>query len=233
MHSRSLSAEEIQGRWGVLFAVFGLHVGLFLLVESAVRPSLGHQANSPVMLWLRLTAPSPRIPAPARSRTRAPGAVKRSVVGPSPTASPSSLTAPPPVASLPPPDWHALAGQSATALLAAEATAQKRASAIGATPFSNFNAGAHGGAFRPAFPWSRQPLSRAFDFDPDTFEATLYLGKHCRLSYFLFVVGFGCILGPINPEPGRGDLFDPKFRSAPIEVPAPLMAPPPAPVSAP
>jgi hypothetical protein len=64
------------------------------------------------------------------------------------------------------------------------------------------------------------------DFDPDTFEVTVYLGKRCRLSYFLFVAGFGCVLGPINPEPGRGDLFDPKFRSAPVELPVPLMAQP-------
>jgi hypothetical protein len=236
VHNRSLSAEEVQGRWGILFVVFGVHVGMLLIVESSVRSGPQERVNSPVMLWLQLTAPNPRILAPARSRVRPPRAIGNSVANspPAPVAfsgaitasSPSAMTAAPSIALSPPPDWHAQARQSANAVLAAEAIAQRRGSTIGTTPFSNFDASARGAPSRPSFPWSRQPLSRAFDFDPDTFEVTLYLGKRCRLSYFLFVVGFGCVLGPINPEPGRGDLFDPKFRSAPIELPVPLMAQP-------
>jgi len=213
VHERSLSAKEVRVRWGMFFAVFGVHVGLFLIVEVSVRSSPRQLANPPVMLWLRLTAPSSKILAPTHIRVRPPKAVKNSAAWP-----------PPAIASLPPPDWRVEAQRGASAALAAEDTAKKRGSAIGGTPFSNFNAGAHGGASRPPFPWSRQPLSGVFDFNPDTFEVTLQFGRRCGLSYFLFVVGFGCVLGPINPEPGRGDLFDPKFRSGPVELPVPLMS---------
>ena len=74
---------------------------------------------------------------------------------------------------------------------------------------------------RPAFPWSRQPLGKHFDADAHTGIVSVR-GKRCTLAFFLILPGFGCALGPLDPEPGRGDLFDPKYQPQPLELPRPL-----------
>ena len=71
---------------------------------------------------------------------------------------------------------------------------------------------------RPAFPWSREPLGKHFDADPHTGIVSLH-GKRCTLAFFLILPGFGCALGPLDPEPGRGDLFDPRYQPQPLELP--------------
>jgi hypothetical protein len=44
-------------------------------------------------------------------------------------------------------------------------------------------------------------------------------GRRCTLAFFLILPGFGCAFGPLDPEPGRGDLFDPKYQPQPLELP--------------
>lgn len=73
----------------------------------------------------------------------------------------------------------------------------------------------------PSFPWSRQPLGKHFDVDAHTGMVSVR-GKRCELAFFLILPGFGCALGPLDPEPGRGDLFDPKYQPQPLELPKSL-----------
>jgi hypothetical protein len=226
---RSLSVEEVQGRWCVLLLVLGLHLALWLVIEVAVRPSLRPVSISPAMLWLQFAAPRRSAQRPARERPRITVVVPAAPTAPArmPVESEhAGAIASNPAVTPPAVDWHREAERAARAELAAEAASQKINGAIGGTPFSNFNARRN--APRASFPWSRQPLSRAFDFDPDSFELSLNLGKRCRLTFFMLVPALGCVLGSINPEPGRADLFDPKFRPAPIELPVPALAQQPA-----
>jgi hypothetical protein len=72
-----------------------------------------------------------------------------------------------------------------------------------------------------SFPWSRQPRRSGVDIDPDTLLVTFKLNWRCQVVLFLVVPGFGCAVGRLNPEPGRSDLFDPKYRSRLLELPAP------------
>ena len=42
------------------------------------------------------------------------------------------------------------------------------------------------------------------------------------IGLFIILPIFGCDVGHLDPEPGRGDLFDPKYKPQPIEVPRSL-----------
>ena len=85
---------------------------------------------------------------------------------------------------------------------------------MGSTPKSPFRTS----NARPVFPWSRQPLGKHFDADPHTGIVSLS-GQRCTLAFFFILPGFGCAVGTLDPEPGRGDLFDPKYRPQPLELP--------------
>ncbi len=111
-----------------------------------------------------------------------------------------------------------MAAELAAAVVVARSTAdQQRDEAMGSMPTSPFRTR----SARPAFPWSRQPLGKHFDADPHTGIISVS-GKRCTLAFFLILPGFGCAIGPLDPEPGRGDLFDPKYRPQPLELPEPL-----------
>jgi hypothetical protein len=61
---------------------------------------------------------------------------------------------------------------------------------------------------------------------PHSFVLTLRL-KRCQISDFLIVAGFGCDIAGKDPEPGRSDLFDPKYAPQPLELPRPTLEPAP------
>lgn len=80
---------------------------------------------------------------------------------------------------------------------------------------------------RPTFPWSRQPLSPWFDvsFDRHNGVTTIRIGRRCRILLLGIDPFFACFLGHLNPDPGRGDLFDRKYLPAPLVLPKPDLAP--------
>jgi hypothetical protein len=117
-----------------------------------------------------------------------------------------------------PTDWLASAHQAARDVLAAEAIEAKRNARMGAGWWLAQEAKHHRFASAKSFPWSRQPRRAGVDIDPNTFLVTFTLNERCQVVLFLIVPGFGCALGHLNPEPGRSDLFDPKFLSPPLEL---------------
>jgi hypothetical protein len=120
-------------------------------------------------------------------------------------------------------DWLASAHQAAREVLAAEAIEAKRNSRMGEGWWLAQEAKQSRFVHRNSFPWSRQPRRSWVDVDPATFLVTFTLGKRCQVVLFLIVPGFGCALGALNPEPGRGDLFDPKFLSQPLNIRPPAV----------
>jgi hypothetical protein len=134
-------------------------------------------------------------------------------------ATPAPWQVVPPLPALPSPaqpttNWRLEAQRAAAAVIIHAATDQQHDGVMGSTPKSPYRAS----RARPAFPWSREPLGKHFDADPHTGIVSLR-GKRCTLAFFLIVPGFGCAIGPLDPEPGRGDLFDPKFQPQPLELP--------------
>jgi hypothetical protein len=102
-------------------------------------------------------------------------------------------------------------------VLVSNALEQRRGRAMGSTPISPYDRTPP----RPSFPWSRQPLGKHFDADLHTGVVSLN-GKRCMIGLFLIFPIFGCGVGHLDPEPGRGDLFDPKYAPQPLEVPRSL-----------
>jgi hypothetical protein len=121
-----------------------------------------------------------------------------------------AVPAPAPPAS----NWRLEAERAAALVITRSAADQQRDGLMGSIPRSPFRTR----SARPAFPWSREPLGKHFDADPHTGIVTLR-SKRCTLAFFLILPGFGCALGPLDPEPGRGDLFDPKYQPQPLELP--------------
>jgi len=109
------------------------------------------------------------------------------------------------------------AERAAAVVITHSAADQQRDGAMGSIPKSPFKVA----SARPAFPWSRQPLGKHFDADPHTGIVSVG-GKRCTLAFFLILPGFGCSFGPLDPEPGRGDLFDRKYQPQPLELPSSL-----------
>ena len=62
---------------------------------------------------------------------------------------------------------------------------------------------------------------RASCRDPHTGIITLST-KRCTVALLLIVAGFGCNLGQLDTDPGQGDLFDPKYKVAPLTLPQSL-----------
>ena len=118
-------------------------------------------------------------------------------------------------------DWTANAQQAARNILAAEAIEHARNSKMGAGWWLAQDMKQQRRVGRTPFPWSRQPGPSGVDIDPESFVITFRLNRRCQVSVFLILPGFGCALGHLDPEPGRADLFDPKYRSVPIELPPP------------
>ncbi|MFT3907209.1 MAG: hypothetical protein QM718_12940 [Steroidobacteraceae bacterium] len=66
------------------------------------------------------------------------------------------------------------------------------------------------------YPWSRQPLSRHFDFHAGVLTLRT---RRCVIGLIIVLPAFGCLLGHIDPEPGRSDLFDGKYQAPPLQLP--------------
>jgi hypothetical protein len=130
-----------------------------------------------------------------------------------------------PARTAPSTDWAQAARLAAVGAARAELLEQRRRQASGERTAPD-NAQS---AEQPSFPWSRQPLTSWFDFDPKTLAASIRLGRHCEFVLVLILPVIGCVLGHVDPDPGRGDLFDPKFRPAPLQLPTPALPAPSAP----
>ena len=72
----------------------------------------------------------------------------------------------------------------------------------------------------PAFAWHRQPLGKHFDVQHGMVTVRT---KRCVFGVFVILPGFSCNPGRIDPEPGQGDLFDPKYAVPSLELPKPLV----------
>ncbi len=207
--------EYRTSRGTALLVVAGLHVIGALLIGRAVHSSRAPLISSPALVWLnwadspRQTAAESNAPAPVqRSRSRPPAATAVAPVVTVPAA---------PHPSAPAVDWSGEARRSATAAIDYAARERRRNATMGSTPKSPYASTPE----RPQFQWSHQPLGKHVDFDPHT-GLLSFRSKRCVIVFFLIVPGFACAPGPIDPEPGRGDLFDPKYRSQPLELPASL-----------
>ncbi|HEX5328134.1 MAG TPA: hypothetical protein VFW75_15815 [Acetobacteraceae bacterium] len=115
----------------------------------------------------------------------------------------------------PPADWTRAARLAAAQVVDAQALAQRRRQASGEMPWPDAAEPRRAGA---PIPWSHQPLTRWFDFDPVTLVSSISLGNHCQLVFFVVLPAFGCILGHIDS--GEGGHFDPSFDITSVEPPS-------------
>lgn len=206
-----------------LLAAVGLHLWGFLVLLRAVDSERSpRQTDDRALLWLTLPAPAPA-PRPepalrldgARPAGRSP--LRQPVVSRSPPVSVPVPLVQAPQPTRPGTNWSLEANRAASDVLAANALEQHRDRAMGSTPISPY----HHEPPRPSFPWSRQPLGKHFDADLHTGVVSVN-GKRCMIGLFIILPIFGCDVGHLDPEPGRGDLFDPKYKSHPLEVPRSL-----------
>jgi len=126
----------------------------------------------------------------------------------------------------PQPDWTRALQRAASEVREAQELAQQRRRASGELPWPETPRSA---SSQPLLPWSHQPLTRWFDFNPATLVSSLNLGKHCQLVFFLILPAFGCSLGHIDS--GNGGHFDASFdvsslEPSPLELPSPTLPAP-------
>jgi len=205
-------------RAGLCAGVIALHLlALWAFIAAGPLP-LRRGTAEPVMTWLSLPdvstrrAPTPR--ANARPVTVLPVVP---IVPVSPDIPRATAITPQVVPDHKPSiDWGAAAVDAARHHLEQQADDQRRNHAMGSSP----DATARAPQPHQAFPWGHQPLSKHLDRQ----GAVVTLNtKHCTVAFLLFVpFGFGCAPGSI-PEPGQGDLFDPKYAPPPLELPKPLV----------
>lgn len=208
----------VRSRALVLVAVLAIHlIFLTVLIHSSRQRNRLTGAERTISTFIF----NPLAPAPATDLPRARSGPRQVVASPvvsAPTPQPPpALTE---VRSRPeePIDWLASAHQAARDVLAAEAIEAKRNGRMGEGWWLAQDAKRSHYAHGKSFPWSRQARSSWVDIDPQTFLVTFTLNRHCQIVVFVVVPGFGCALGKLNPEPGRSDLFDPKYRSRPVEL---------------
>ncbi|MDE2219793.1 MAG: hypothetical protein KGJ52_05375 [Gammaproteobacteria bacterium] len=215
-------ARQRISRRVALLAAIGLHLLGGLLFSGVFHSAPPALPVGPVMVWIGwpLAAVMSARPAPQmRPRPRMDAAAGGAATPPAPPMSPptsamqTAATAP----AQPATHWNMEAARAAAAVINRAAVDQKRGAAMGSIPKSPFAAT----AARPAFPWSRQPLGRHFDADPHTGLVSLR-GNRCMIGLVFILPVFGCAVGHIDPEPGEADLFDPKYRPQPLELPASL-----------
>ena len=202
----------------VFIAVLAIHLAFVVTVLEAMREHKRVSTEEGVvsaLIYLPATAPKVVVPGRAPSAPRALN-----------TAPASIRTLPQALQQLPNTlpqkeefiDWAAAAHQAARDLLAAEASERERNSKMGPGWWIAQDAKHRRRVAGSSYPWSHQPLTSWVDIDPDSFVISFTLNQRCQLIVFLFVAGFGCALGHLDPEPGRADLFDPKYRTAPLEL---------------
>jgi hypothetical protein len=207
----------------VLVAVMAIHL-IFVgaLIEAFRQQKLLYAAQNIVPTLIYFPAMPRRATASVQARTvRRPSAKSALLPGPLPQA-------PPQVSSEPaqterPIDWGANAHQAARDVLRDESIDLQRSSKMG-DGWLLAQEGRHHREPRPQpFPWSHQPLTSWFDIDPDSFVIIFRLGRRCQVVYFAVVAALGCTVGHLDPEPGRSDLFDPKYGPRPLELPEPAI----------
>jgi hypothetical protein len=203
----------------VLVAVLALHV-LFIavFVESARERKQPSADAYVVMALIDLPYAAPVSPIARRG----PAVTKAPAIAPAVPASvlPQAQVPKQPVRANDFIDWTANAQQAARNVLAAEAAERARNSKMGAGWWLAQDAKQQRRVGHSPFPWSRHPGPAGVEIDPESFVITFRLNRRCQVSVFLILPGFGCALGRLDPEPGRADLFDPRYRSAPIERPS-------------
>lgn len=204
----------------VFIAVLAIH----LLFLSAIIKSWRGGRSLPVsesivstLLYMPVTGKPALAPNAPRFAARTPAILPS--FSEAPVEAPTQRSSEQPSAE-PPIDWSASAHQAVLELLKADASEKELSSKMGTGWWLALEAKQQRRGSRPAFPWSRQPLHGRVDFDPDSFVMTFTLNRRCQVSVFLILPGFGCALGHLDPDPGRSDLFDPKYVSGPIDLPA-------------
>lgn len=174
-------------------------------------------------IWLQLPPPLRSAPAIRAARASTPQLTLKTpaIVVPSIPQIPLFTAPATPVS--PSIDWNSQATVAAGALLSREQQRAAQQAAIGALPFSNFEASKRiRSATQPAFAWGHQPISSWFDIDPDSGALLFKIGRRC-VVYLWLTAGWGCAVGRLDPDPGRKDLFDPRYLVPQVETPTPLL----------
>lgn len=206
-----------------LLAVVALHLLGALLITGTLRAPRTTEPPNPVTVWLAWRGNEQ--PLEARRRSGATGELRTRSVAPAPKPSSPALAARPPPSPAPPTaaitaspsvDWN---GELRAAAASVQKDSQKRGrrTGMGSTPPSPYVSP----PARPVFPWSHQPLGKHYDFDSDTGLITVRT-KHCVFAIWLILPGFACTPGPVDPEPGEGDLFDHRYAPWTLELPQSL-----------
>lgn len=211
----------------VLIAVLAIHLIFVAALIEAFRPrKLLYAAENIASTLIYSPATPRRATRPVGTRT----VMRPPAKAPAPTEPAPQVpteVAGGPAQTEAPIDWEANAHQAARDVLAAESIDLQRSSKIGDGWLLAQERRHHREAPHKPFPWSHQPLTSWFDIDPDSFVIIFRLGRRCQVV-FLVLVQFGCVVGHLDPEPGRDDLFDPIYRPRPLELPetaAPLGLP--------
>ena len=209
---------SVRTRVLALLAVLAIHLLFLALWVDASRQRHRLPGSEPTITTyiFNPVTPSPASELPrARSARRPPAnpaAVSEPASQPLPAMTEERLRTEEPI------DWRASAHYAVREILAAEAIEATRNARMGEGWWLAREARHSRDAHGKSYPWSRQPRRPWVDIDPDTFLVTFTLNRRCQVVLFLVVPGFGCALGRLNPEPGRSDLFDPRFKSQPLEV---------------
>jgi len=227
-HGRGMTTRGAVGA-----GVIALHLLVFWAFIAAGRLQLPRAAVEPVMTWLsfpdastrpeRPPAVTPLARAPARAlATRRlaeqaqPAGQPAPIVNVSPDLPRPTAITPDAVDREPAIDWNAAAVDAARHHLDQQASDRRRDHGMGEAPEASTGAPAP----HPAFPWGHQPLSKHFDIQRGVVTVRT---KRCVIGVFIILPGFSCNPGRIDPEPGQGDLFDPKYAPQPLELPKPLV----------
>jgi len=207
----------------VAIAVVAVHLAfLAALIEATHHRKLSPATENVVTTTLYFPAATPRLPATSQDRTaRSKAATSSAITEPMQSMAPPASYEP----SRPeePIDWLASAHQAARDVLAAEAAELKLDGRMGSGWWLAQDARQHRVTRAKSFPWSRQPLRSWVDIDPSSFVFTFTLNRRCAISVFIVVAELACNLGPLDPEPGRSDLFDPKYKAGTLELPLPAI----------
>jgi len=219
-------------RFGMRTAAFVAACVLQILIVGAFTVGLqvrSPRTKAPVSMMTQVLI----LPGEAAMSRPLPGLTQQSWLRPAPAPLSPRLPFPTFIFPVPerhprPIDWAAAARLAANSVGTAEAQRRRRRRASGELPWGATDR-AGSTSPPPAFPWSRQPLTGWMDFDPTKLLTTVHLGRRCVLAFFLIIPAFGCVLGHIDPDPGRGDLFAAKFAPRPLEIPEPVLPQPRAP----
>jgi hypothetical protein len=213
----------------LFIAVLAIHLVFVAALIEVTRLRTRYSTPETIvstLIYLPRATPNTRAAATPRPQGRLPHAQpERSDLPPSVNA---PLIQEPPAVQ-PYIDWTASAHEAVQNLLASETRDRRIARSMGSGWWSAFDEKQQHLSARRAFPWSPQRKFAGAEIDPDNFIVTFHLGPRCAVAVFVILPGFGCALGRLDPEPGQSDLFDAKYRPAPLELPTLIGADGPAP----